>query len=187
MEAATAPERSATVGVLGAAFGTLLVALCGVIAAAGVDGWDVAVAATAVPFLAGATWVDLQELRIPNRLNAAFAAAVAIAVAVAAVADGSVGDVGRSLGAAVAVFAVFLVLHAVNPDGFGGGDVKLGFATGAVLGWMSWSTVLQGVLAAFLINGVAAVALLALSRGRLRELPFGPSIALGALLAIAVG
>lgn len=184
MEATTATEPSPTVGPIAAAVGTLLVGIVGLFAADSVDSWDAVVVATCLPFLAIATWIDLRELRIPNRLNATFAATVLTVVTIATIADGGFGALGRSVGAAFALFAVYLALHAISPGGFGGGDVKLGFGTGALLGWFSWSTLLQGALAAFVLNGVIAVVVLAATRGRLRELPFGPSIAIGALLAI---
>lgn len=185
MEATTATEPSPTVGPVAAAVGTLLVGLVGLFAAAAVNAWDAVVVATCLPFLAAATWVDLRELRIPNRLNALFAGTMLVVITIATVADGAPANLGRSVGAACALFVVFLALHAMSPAGFGGGDVKLGFGTGALLGWFSWSTLLQGALAAFVLNGLVAIVLLAATRGRLRELPFGPSIAIGALLAVA--
>lgn len=186
MEATTTTRSSPTVGPVAAAVVSVVVAALGVAAALSTEGWDTVVVVCVIPFLTGATWVDLRELRIPNRLNAAFAVTMAATTAVAGGVENSIGSTGRALGAAFAMFAVFLALHAVSPSGFGGGDVKLGFGTGAMLGWMSWTTLLQGALASFLVNGVAAVVVLALSRGRTRELPFGPSIAVGALVAVLV-
>jgi len=76
VEATTATGPSPTVGPLVASIGMLVVAVAGIFAADSVDGWNAVVVATCLPFLAAATWVDLRELRIPNRLNALFAATV---------------------------------------------------------------------------------------------------------------
>jgi leader peptidase (prepilin peptidase)/N-methyltransferase len=56
---------------------------------------------------------------------------------------------------------------------------------GLALGWLGWGAVVAGFVAAFLLGGLAALtALLILRAGRKTQLPFGPWLALGTLLAV---
>jgi leader peptidase (prepilin peptidase)/N-methyltransferase len=90
--------------------------------------------------------------------------------------------------AAAVVGAAFLMLALLLPEGLGLGDVKFVPTLGLALGWLSWGTVVVGMLAAFLLGGLAAVgALLLLRRGRRARLPFGPWLATGALLGVLAG
>lgn len=68
-------------------------------------------------------------------------------------------------------------------NGFGGGDVKMMFATGFLLGW-------KGNVAAFfigvIVGGVYAIYLLASKKkGRKEHFAFGPFLAFGILVALA--
>jgi leader peptidase (prepilin peptidase) / N-methyltransferase len=66
--------------------------------------------------------------------------------------------------------------------GMGGGDIKLAGAIGAFLGW---ENVLWSLGVAFLIGGIVALILLILGlKGRKDPVPFGPFIALGAVIVI---
>jgi leader peptidase (prepilin peptidase)/N-methyltransferase len=67
----------------------------------------------------------------------------------------------------------------------GWGDVKLAAMIGAFLGWPVGPVALY---LGFLVGGIVAVTLLALRvRGRKDAIPFGPSLAAGALLALFWG
>jgi leader peptidase (prepilin peptidase)/N-methyltransferase len=58
---------------------------------------------------------------------------------------------------------------------------------GLYLGWISWRAVVLGGAAGFVVQAVAALVLLAARRvGRKGELPFGPAMLAGALLALLV-
>jgi leader peptidase (prepilin peptidase)/N-methyltransferase len=66
------------------------------------------------------------------------------------------------------------------------GDVKLAGLLGLHLGWLGWGAVVVGAFAAFVVQAVVALVLLAARRIGLRgELPFGPAMLAGAALAIA--
>src|SRR6266542_3643005 len=74
---------------------------------------------------------------------------------------------------------------ALGLAGMGLGDVKFALVLGLALGWLGWSAVVAGFVGAFLLGGLAALgAMLILRVGRKTQLPFGPWLALGALLAI---
>jgi leader peptidase (prepilin peptidase) / N-methyltransferase len=66
--------------------------------------------------------------------------------------------------------------------------VKLSPTLGLALGWLSWSAVAVGVLAAFLLGGLAGLGgMLAFGLSRKSLLPFGPWLVTGALLGVLVG
>lgn len=157
-----------------------------VIALARHTGWVSLVIVQAAVFLVIATVIDLRELRIPNQLNLAFALLSTLSVLIAGVATEQLGPVGRAVLAGFVVFAAFLALHILSPGGLGGGDVKLAYGIGVTLGWFSWSVLLWGLMIAAVLNGVAAVALAVALRSRRAELPFGPSLAVGTMAALAL-
>jgi leader peptidase (prepilin peptidase)/N-methyltransferase len=65
------------------------------------------------------------------------------------------------------------------------GDAKFALLLGLPLGWLGWSAVVAGFLSAFLLGGLAALIALSLLGATLKtQLPFGPWLALGALLAV---
>ena len=80
---------------------------------------------------------------------------------------------------------MFLVLALIAPSGLAMGDVKLAALLGLYLGWIGWNAVVIGGATGFVVQAAAALVLLATRRIGLRgELPFGPAMLLGALLAI---
>ncbi len=125
------------------------------------------------------TLVDIRERRIPDEIVlAGFVAAVAIVVVVS-VTSGQV--VGSALAGAAAAGLPLLVVHLVDPNGLGFGDVKLGAVLGALLGIVAW------VLGLLLLAAAPVVALVgvALVRPWRRSIPFGACLAVGALLVLA--
>jgi leader peptidase (prepilin peptidase) / N-methyltransferase len=129
--------------------------------------------------------IDLQHRLLPNRIVVpALGIAVALLVVAAVPGQDWAALVRAALGAVV-LFAVFLVLALIAPSGLGMGDVKLAALLGLYLGWISWNAVVIGAAAGFVVQAVVALALLATRRIGLRgELPFGPAMLLGAVLAI---
>ncbi|KAA0965352.1 prepilin peptidase [Sporosarcina sp. ANT_H38] len=82
---------------------------------------------------------------------------------------------------AVVGFAVLYLIAVVSKGGMGGGDIKLFFVIGLVLGAVN--TLLTLFLAA-LIGSIAGLILLKRTgQGRKTPIPFGPSIALAAIIA----
>lgn len=93
----------------------------------------------------------------------------------------------RALAGMAALSAAFLALALLRPRQFGLGEVKIAGLLGLFLGWLSWSTVVVGVLGAVLV--AAAVAAVAASRrsGRPAAVPL-TSFLLGAgLVAVFAG
>lgn len=134
------------------------------------------------------SFIDLDTRRLPNPIVFTTQGAVALGLIVAALAEGRPGKlVGVAVGAASASGFLF-VLHVVKPNGMGFGDVKYAVAIGAVLGWWGIGAVTVGVLAGFFIGSIIGVAQAARA-GKLRgaTMPFGPSLAMGAMVGILWG
>lgn len=101
------------------------------------------------------------------------------------------GDLTHLISAAVgaaALFAFYLVLALVRPDGMGYGDVKLAGVLGLYLGSLGWPQLAIGAFAAFVLGGFFGVVLLLARRAtRSSGIPFGPWMLAGAWLGILFG
>lgn len=90
-----------------------------------------------------------------------------------------------SIVGAVVGFSILLVIAIVSKGGMGGGDIKLFLLIGLVLG--TFKTLLTLFLAS-LIGLVIGLVVLKLKRqGRKTPIPFGPSIAIAALISYFYG
>lgn len=79
----------------------------------------------------------------------------------------------------------FLLIAVVSRGGMGGGDIKFAAALGL---WLGGRFTLLAVFLSFLFGGLAGILLLLLKRkGRRDMIPFGPFIALGAVVTILYG
>jgi leader peptidase (prepilin peptidase)/N-methyltransferase len=132
--------------------------------------------------------VDLRHRLLPNRVVGPALAAGTVLLTGAAAVDGRWDDLARAALGAVALFVVFLLLALISPSALGMGDVKLAGLLGLHLGWLGWDAVLLGAAAGFVVQAVLSLVLLAARRIDLRdELPFGPAMVAGAVLAIGAG
>lgn len=131
---------------------------------------------------------DLDLKRIPNAILYPGTIVAVIAMAAGSVADGDVTALWRALAGGAAYFALLLIVALLARGGFGFGDVKLAFLLGLFAAHRSWASLPVAVFAAFVIGGVISTVLLVARRaGRKDSIPFGPSLVLGAYLAIAWG
>ena len=129
--------------------------------------------------------VDLAEKRLPNAVVFPALGAVAVLLVPATWATGVWMSLVWALVGSAAMFAVYFVLALISPASMGMGDVKLALVIGLLLGWFGLSTWLVGLLAAFVVGGVIALVALVLKRVTLRgSIPFGPSMLVGALVAV---
>lgn len=142
---------------------------------------DVALGLLTVVVALPAALIDLEHRIIPNRLLLP-AAVAAVGLGLGFDPDGEV----ERLIAAGAAGGFFLLAAMAYPRGMGMGDVK--FA--AVLGLMLGRSVGPAVLVA-LLSGVAVGAVIiarkGAAEGRKTAVPFGPFLALGALVAVFIG
>ncbi|WP_308123580.1 prepilin peptidase [Modestobacter marinus] len=131
--------------------------------------------------------VDARHRLLPDRVVLPTLAAGTVLLACAAAATGDWPALLRALLGAAAMFAGFLVLAVLSPSGLGMGDVKLAAVLGLYLGWLGWTPLLTGALAAFAVQAVAVLVLLAAGRVRRDgDLPFGPAMLAGAALGMAL-
>lgn len=129
--------------------------------------------------------IDLDSKLLPNRITYPTLGLVAALLLVASLVEHDPGRMLRALEAAAVAGGFLLALALASPGGMGLGDVKFALVLGLALGWLGWSAVLAGFVGAFLLGGLAAlVAVLILRAGRKTQLPFGPWLAAGALLAV---
>lgn len=90
-----------------------------------------------------------------------------------------------SLIGAVLGFGLLFLIAVVSKGGMGGGDIKLFFVIGLVLGWVP--TLLTLFLASVIGTIIGFIALRRTKQGRKTPIPFGPSIAIAAIIAYFYG
>ncbi len=135
------------------------------------------------------TVIDLEHRLLLNKIVYPAFVAGWVFLTIAALAE---GDVSRLIDAAVGAvaFGGFLFVVAfVYPAGMGGGDVKLGFVLGTFLGYLGGvGLTVVGMFLAFLIGAIGGVAAMSVTGGgRKTQIPFGPFLALGAVIATFAG
>ncbi|GMA99447.1 prepilin peptidase [Pelosinus sp. IPA-1] len=80
---------------------------------------------------------------------------------------------------------ILLLIALVSRGGMGGGDIKFATALGI---WLGWEYLLLTLLLSFIFGGVGGLLLLAFKlKTRKDFIPFGPFIALGALVSTLYG
>jgi leader peptidase (prepilin peptidase)/N-methyltransferase len=179
--AGRAPVRTAAAAlVTGALLGT----------AAGHFGRDVILAPFCVFFamLVVVSVTDLSHRLVPRRLiYAGLALIVPLLVAAAAVDHAWHSLTGSAIAAAVA-FGLFFAIWWFVPQGMGFGDVRLAGAIGLTVGYLSLLHAYVAFLAGFLAGMVFGLIMLVVSSsGRKTRIPFAPSLALGAVVAVFWG
>lgn len=131
------------------------------------------------------TMIDFDVRRLPDAIVLPSYVVGAVGLAAATATTGDWWAAGRGVVAMAALWAFYYGLALVHPAGMGFGDVKLAGLLGLYLGWLGWSSVLVGAFAGFLFGGAVGVVLLASRRAtRKTQVPFGPSMLAGAMLAL---
>lgn len=134
------------------------------------------------------TVIDIRTHRLPDAwVLPSYPVGLAL-LGIAALADQDGGRLLRAVIGMVALFAFYLVLRIARPAGMGGGDVKLAGVIGLLLGWQGWGALVAGTLAAFVLGGIVAVALIAVRRADAKTpIPFGPFMIAGAWVGVVTG
>lgn len=136
---------------------------------------------------AALTLIDIDVHRLPDLIVLPSYPIVFVLLLVPTVVTGQWGSLLRGVLAGLGLFVGYLVLALVSPGGggLGLGDVKLAGVLGLLLGWVGWGPAIVSVLAAFVIGGFIAVILLIARRAsRSSHIAFGPSMILGAWVAL---
>ena len=134
-----------------------------------------------VLFVVPAALIDLEHRIIPNRLTAT-GAVLALGVGLAL---DPAGEPERLI-AAAAAGGLLLLAALAYPGGMGMGDVKLAAVMGLFLGKEIAPAIFVALLAGALL-GVAIIARRGAREGRKTAVPFGPFLALGAIVGLFAG
>ena len=134
------------------------------------------------------SFVDLATKTLPRQLvYVALVGGIALLAPIGALSGQPQRVVWATLGA-LGAFVVLTVLHVAARGGFGFGDVRLGAMLGWYLAWQGPRFVPVGLFLAFVLSAVVGLALMAFGRaGRRTAIPFGPFLAVGAVLALMTG
>lgn len=134
------------------------------------------------------TAIDLEHKILPNKIVYPTFVTGWIALVAVSLVGGEVSPLLDALIGAVIFGGFLFVVAFVAPAGMGGGDVKLGFCLGTFLGYAGGvGSTLLGMFLSFVLGGVVGIALLVGGRGRKTQVPFGPFLAAGSILAILFG
>ena len=135
------------------------------------------------------TVIDLEHRLLPNRIVYPTFVAGWIGLTAAALSEGRPRAlIDAALGALI-FGGFFFLIALVYPAGMGGGDVKLSLVLGSFLGYEGGVGVtLAGMFLSFLLGGVVGVTITLLKGGgRKSQVPFGPFLAAGTIIAVLAG
>ncbi|MEU5991583.1 A24 family peptidase [Spirillospora sp. NPDC047418] len=157
----------------------------------GVLGWRVGTEPVlpALLYLAAAGtllgFIDVEVKRLPDRFTLpSYGLVAALLAAAAPFTDDGLRRFEHALIGMAALFALYFLQAFLVPSGIGMGDVKLSGVLGLCLGWFGLDAWVLGLLATYLLGGLAAVGIMIVRRTRKGEFPFGPYMLAGALAAV---
>ena len=143
--------------------------------------------------LVAISFVDLEHLRIPDRITFPTLVVTAGGVLGASLQQGHGDALWGAVVGAVAYFLLLFLAHLASPRGMGFGDVKLALPMGLVLGWVGWTAkeptldALRLVLWALVLGCVLGVVFGLGDRLVTRRqdgFPFGASLAAACLVVL---
>ncbi|MGH8962916.1 MAG: prepilin peptidase, partial [Jatrophihabitantaceae bacterium] len=131
--------------------------------------------------------IDVDHKRLPDAIVLPSYAVVAVLLTIASASTHDWWALARAAISAAALFAFYFATAFAYPAGMGFGDVKLAGVLGGLLGYLSWSALVVGAFAGFLLGAIVGAAIIAMRRGgRKSAIPFGPFMIAGAVLALFV-
>jgi leader peptidase (prepilin peptidase)/N-methyltransferase len=136
----------------------------------------ITIASLVLVWLAALSCYDVRQRRLPNALTVPGAAVILLAATVA-------GRGVAALAGAVALAALYVLVHLLAPEAMGAGDVKLAIGLGGLAGCFGVEVWFLAALAAPLLTALLGLA------GRLRgaaTVPHGPSMCLATAAAAGV-
>lgn len=126
------------------------------------------------------TCIDMDTMEIPFVLNVTILILGIISIWTV----GGVSILERMIGLFCISLPLFLIVLII-PEGFGGGDIKLMFAAGFLLGWKA--TVIAFLIGLILGGGYGAVCLARRKHGKKDHFAFGPFLSVGLAIAVFCG
>jgi leader peptidase (prepilin peptidase)/N-methyltransferase len=143
-------------------------------------GWQFVVYALLFSALVVVTFIDLSHQIVPDRITLPGMIVGALAAATVLPAGLINALIGIFLGG-----GLFYLVAVLSRGGMGGGDIKLIAMIGAFLGWRD---VLLTIFIAALAGSVVGLYLMVVKgKGRKYPVPFGPFLALGAVVSLCWG
>lgn len=151
-------------------------------------GWHLPVLLAFVSAMVVVTFIDLDFQIIPDRITLGLLPLWLLAGSLVLpdpfMREADLGWKVALIGAASG-FGLFYLIAVLSRGGMGGGDIKLMAGVGSVLGWKG---VLMTTLVGSVSGALAGIALMALKgKGRKAKIPFGPFLALGAVMSLLIG
>ncbi len=131
--------------------------------------------------------IDVEHRRLPNAIVLPAAGAAFVWTVGVSIATGDLGVFLEAVACGLVGFTLLLLIALVS-GGMGMGDVKLAAFIGLVTGRFGWPVTVGAIFAGFMLGGVLAILLLIAGRaGRKSQIPFGPSLAAGCVIALFAG
>jgi leader peptidase (prepilin peptidase) / N-methyltransferase len=132
--------------------------------------------------------IDLEHKILPNRIvYPSVLAAIPLLAITAALGPGLEPWIRALLGG-LAGAGGFLIVALISPAGMGMGDVKLAGLIGLFVGYLGWGRLLVAFFASFAAGALVGIMLMIVRRaGRKTQIPFGPFMALGAIISTLAG
>jgi leader peptidase (prepilin peptidase)/N-methyltransferase len=129
--------------------------------------------------------IDFDCRRLPNVIVYPSYLVLAVLLTVAAAMTSNWDALLRAGIGGTALLGFYLAIALAYPTGMGFGDVKLSGILGALLAYLSWSALVVGAFAGFLLGAAVGVGVMLTGRGgRKTALPFGPFMIAGVITAI---
>lgn len=154
--------------------------------ASAADLWGAALLSLFLGVLLALAMIDLEHRRLPNAIVYPSLLIAAGLITVARFAGSALDPIDALLGGCAFGGGLFLV-HLLSGGGMGMGDVKVGALIGLVVGAVDLRAVGVAAGAAIAFGGIAGLVALARGADRRSAIPFGPMLALGALVGVVWG
>lgn len=138
-------------------------------------GFELIISLLFISMLVIITVSDIAYMLIPNKVLLPFAVAILIGRFMSPLTPWWDSLLGAAVG-----FLVLYLIALLSKGGMGGGDIKLFFVIGLVLGTVQ--TLITLFLAAFIGSIIGIIILNKMGQGRKTPIPFGPSISLAAII-----
>jgi leader peptidase (prepilin peptidase)/N-methyltransferase len=150
------------------------------------DPWQAVLVAGLLAMMPAIILIDVRKRIIPNRLTHP-ALLISLILVVVASFVGEHTDLARATIGMISYGGFYFVLALLIPSGMGMGDAKLTALIGLVLGSVGLRFVGVAAGAAILLGGLGGLVALALGKRGKDVIPFGPYIAVGAIIAALWG
>lgn len=135
--------------------------------------------------LVALSWIDLRTKRLPREIIYVTAAVGVPLLVIAALVEHEPKRIWMMLLGAGIDLAIMGAIYALTRGGMGDGDVRLSPLLGAYLGWLNPGLAPVGLFFGFALGAIVSIGLLVARRaGRRSEVPFGPFLAAGSILAL---